>query len=207
MVAQAEASGAEISVGAPALVLLTAQAAGSLRVACWKQCGLSAKQLQVTRVLVDAVEVVCVAGYGCAPVTVRVSFTHGQTIRDAGAMPVVPELLPPAAPDAAVCRMLLLQPLALLAMGGMALLGGSIAFENAATDAWLSLLGGRGSIWPRVVFAAAVLAHAAEAGVALRIALGLPNVGLGGALRWCGLTFLVGFPVLRHCLALRGKRE
>ncbi|EOD26615.1 hypothetical protein EMIHUDRAFT_254472, partial [Emiliania huxleyi CCMP1516] len=171
-------------------------AAGSLRVACWKQCGLSAKQLRVTRVLVDAVEVVCVAGHGCAPVTARVSFTHGQTIRDAGAMPVVPELLPPAVPDAAVCRMLLLQPLALLAMGGMALLGGSIAFETAATDAWLFLLGGRGSIWPRVVFAAA-------AGVALRIALGLPNVGLGGALRWCGLTFLVGFPVLRHCLALR----
>ena len=82
---------------------------------------------------------------------------------DAGAMPVVPELLPPAPPDAAVCRMLLLQPLALLAMGGMALLGGSIAFETAATDAWLFLLGGRGSIWPRVVFAAAALAHAAEA--------------------------------------------
>lgn len=163
MPAQAKASGVEISVGAPALVLLTAQAAGSLRVACWKQCGLSAKQLRVTRVLVDAVEVVCVAGHGCAPVTARVSFTHGQTIRDAGAMPVVPELLPPAVPDAAVCRMLLLQPLALLAMGGMALLGGSIAFETAATDAWLSLLGGRGSIWPRVVFAAAVLAHAAEA--------------------------------------------
>jgi len=130
MPAQAKASGVEISVGAPALVLLTAQAAGSLRVACWKQCGLSAKQLRVTRVLVDAVEVVCVAGHGCAPVTVRVSFTHGQTIRDAGAMPVVPELLPPAVPDAAVCRMLLLQPLALLAMGGMALLGGSIAFET-----------------------------------------------------------------------------
>mmetsp|Transcript_30099 Transcript_30099/g.49837 ORF Transcript_30099/g.49837 Transcript_30099/m.49837 type:complete len:194 (+) Transcript_30099:163-744(+) len=108
-----------------------------------------------------------------------------------------------AVPDARLAVLLLLQPLALAAMGGMALLAVCLFVQTDATDALLRLIGGRETPWPTVVFVAAHAAHFVEAAIAWRLATRLPGcINRGLAWRWCGLVFLVGFPVLRRVLEL-----
>ena len=92
-------------------------------------------------------------------------------------------------------------------MGGMALLTFAVAIQNDVTDLLLTLIGGRASKWPEMLLIAAWAAHAFEAIVCMVVCAGLPRTkpDPNMAMRWAVLTFLVGFPVLRHVLAMQPK--
>ena len=193
----------EIAIGPAALSALSTEARAAIIVAAQRRHGLDVKQPRVKRVLSNALEasVVVCDGEVCTPTTVRLALS--RPIRDVGDLDS--SLLPGPMLDAVLARRLLSQPLAMVALIGTALLTCSLAVENAATDALLSLIGGRASGLPMRVCIGAWVAHAVEAAIALVTMLRTPNCGAAGALPWAALTLLVGFPVLRHVLALRPK--
>ena len=93
--------------------------------------------------------------------------------------------------------------------------------DDALDDAWEALRGNPvidrifytaseaadfSVLWHTLGVAQAIAKNDPKIAIALSVARRLPNVGAAGALRWAGLAFLVGFPVLQHCLALRPKR-
>ena len=175
----------------------------SIRAECQRQHGLNIKQPSVKRVLSNALEAKCVVCDGdvCQSVTVRIPFVGGKTV-DAAAVRKMPlyqlmQLLPPPIADGKITMALLLQPLSLLAVAGMMLLGACITYEHPATNMLLMLIGGRHSVFPATVLFLAQVAHGFEACIALYVASKLPRVGTMGAINWSLLVFLVGFPVLR----------
>jgi hypothetical protein len=111
---------------------------------------------------------------------------------------------PTALMTPALARRLLLQPVALLAVGGMALLTFCVAYESAFTDTLLALVGGRQP--GALVLTAACAAHVGEAMIAHHNVATRLRAGTGAEqLAWCLLVMLVGFPVLRHVLALKAS--
>ena len=111
---------------------------------------------------------------------------------------------PTALMTPALARRLLLQPVALLAVGGMALLTFCVAHESAFTDTLLALVGGRQP--GALVLTAACAAHVGEAMIAHHNVATRLRAGTGAEqLAWCLLVMLVGFPVLRHVLALKAS--
>lgn len=98
-------------------------------------------------------------------------------------------------------HLLLTQPLAWAAIGGMVALGGACWVEGPRVcDVLLMPVGGRAS--GKFIFACAVLAHAAEALFALSVCKQL-RMGMRAAASWALLVLLVGFPCLRWVLRLR----
>jgi hypothetical protein len=113
---------------------------------------------------------------------------------------------PTALMTPALARRLLLQPVALLAVGGMALLTFCVAHESAYTDTLLALVGGRQP--GALVLTAACAAHVGEAMIAHHNVATRLRAGTGAEqLAWCLLVMLVGFPVLRHVLALKASES
>ena len=113
---------------------------------------------------------------------------------------------PTALMTPALARRLLLQPVALLAVGGMALLTFCVAHESAFTDTLLALVGGRQP--GALVLTAACAAHVGEAMIAHHNVATRLRAGTGAEqLAWCLLVMLVGFPALRHVLALKASES
>ena len=113
---------------------------------------------------------------------------------------------PEALMTPALARRLLLQPVALLAVGGMALLTFCVAHESAFTDTLLALVGGRQP--GALVLTAACAAHVGEAMIAHHNVATRLRAGTGAEqLAWCLLVMLVGFPALRHVLALKASES
>ena len=113
---------------------------------------------------------------------------------------------PTALMTPALARRLLLQPVALLAVGGMALLTFCVAHESSFTDTLLALVGGRQP--GALVLTAACAAHVGEAMIAHHNVATRLRAGTGAEqLAWCLLVMLVGFPVLRHVLALKASES
>ena len=113
---------------------------------------------------------------------------------------------PTALMTPALARRLLLQPVALLAVGGMALLIFCVAHESAFTDTLLALVGGRQP--GALVLTAACAAHVGEAMIAHHNVATRLRAGTGAEqLAWCLLVMLVGFPILRHVLALKASES
>lgn len=105
------------------------------------------------------------------------------------------------APDGRLLKRLYTQPLALLAVGGMALLMACIRVENTASDQILSLVGGRDTAqW---ILCAAFLAHAFEGFLALYICQQKLELGLAVSATWGFHVAVVGFPILRWVLKLQ----
>ena len=199
-----------VGVSDEARRLLTERARASLLVESQRRYGLDVKLPSVTRVLTTAVEVSCVVceGSTCRRATFTVPYVDGMSVRRADEVRGVPLLLPHPAPDLSLSVRLLTQPLAITAVCGMALLTYCLLSPpTAGTDALLGLIGGRASAMPVLVLIGAHAAHLVEASIALFVARRLePSMGLGGAMRWALLVFLVGYPVLRHVLALRAPK-
>lgn len=107
-----------------------------------------------------------------------------------------------AAPDARLTRRLLTQPLALLLLGGLALLGMCLLLQSQGTESFLeAVLGGREVAW--WIFKWAYLAHMVEACCAvllLKKACAIPTMD---ALHWGCLVAFVGYPVTRRVWQLR----
>ena len=112
---------------------------------------------------------------------------------------------PTALMTPALARRLLLQPVALLAVGGMALLTFCVAHESSFTDTLLALVGGRQP--GALVLTAACAAHVGEAMIAHHNVATRLRISAAPALAWCLLVMLVGFPVLRHVLALKASES
>lgn len=105
------------------------------------------------------------------------------------------------APDMRLLGRLYLQPLALLAVGGIALLTFCIYAESAATDQILALVGGRQiANW---ILGAALLAHMFEGCLAFYICLQKLKLGLVASAAWCAHVMIVGFPFLQWVLKLQ----
>ena len=198
---------ADVSV--EALRLLSEQARASLLVESQRRYGLDVKLPSVTRVYTTAVQVSCVVcdGGSCRRSTFRIPFVDGMSVRRADELRGVPLLLPHPTPDFSLAVRLLTQPLAIAAICGVTLLTYCLVSPpTAGTDALLRLVGGRASDMPVLVLLCAHAAHVVEAAIAFFEARRLvPSIGLAGAMRWSGLVLLVGYPVLRHVLALRAK--
>ena len=175
----------------------------SILVACQKEHGLHVKQTALKRMLPNAFEARCIvcSGDTCTPKTVRIPFSRGKlvdasTVKSSSLKQLL-ELLPPPVPDMGYTTALFTQPLAILAVIGMMLLGVSVAYEHPITNVLLTLIGGRESVMPTVVLNCALFAHAIEALFALNTAMRLsPSIGVNGVLTWAGLVFVVGYPVL-----------
>ena len=184
----------------PSLASLAEEARASILVACWSRLGLKVKTPRARRLLGTGLEVVCVVCQGdlCEQVPVHIPFVGGKHVRKAADVHALHDLLPPPSPDASLACRLLTQPIALAALGGMAILTTSCLVESGVTDTLLLPVGGRANGW--FVLYAAVAAHAVEAVVAARITSRLPDGSLGAALRWACLVLLTGFPVLQHVL-------
>ena len=183
-----------------------------LMIACFYAHGLDVKMVRVKRVLSNAVEVGCVACNGdlCMPQTVRIPFEDGATVKHATSLTTerLCELLPAnTVPTYRMMMIMLSQPLAIMAIGGMALLTLCVGYENDVTNMLLMTIGGRESGWPPIVLFAAFAAHICEAIYAFTVALRFPRCHILGAYFWAYLVFLVGFPVLRHVLRLRPSKR
>ena len=98
--------------------------------------------------------------------------------------------------------LLLRQPIALAALGGMLTLGACILLPpSRPTNAVLGLLGG-----PSIalaVFIAAVCAHIAEAGWCFAVLHFTLKQPIGTALGWYTLVSLVGWPITRRVVQLK----
>ncbi|KAL1499113.1 hypothetical protein AB1Y20_013625 [Prymnesium parvum] len=104
----------------------------------------------------------------------------------------------------APCRLLVAQPLALLALAGMTLLPFACWSDSQAAELLLLPLGGSKDLGVRI-FACAVLAHVCEAMVALRICQQL-RMGSWPTAAWGALVFVFGYPCLRWLLPMRPLR-
>ena len=164
-----------------------------LLVTCWSKLGLGAQRPTLRRVpsnpSVQEVQCILCVGDVCERRSFRVQAQEGKPVLS-------------TAPDARLVCRLLTQPLALLAVGGMALLAACCAFHSTPTDAILSLVGGRQWAW--TIFYCACLAHAIEGGFAFVGCLRAPlRLSMPASLCWSCLVCVVGFPCLRFVLALR----
>ena len=112
--------------------------------------------------------------------------------------------VPPAAtgaPDMRLLGRLYTQPLAMLAVGGMALLALCICVQSATSDQILALTGGRAiGQW---ILGAALAAHALEGCLAFYICKQKLELPLAASAGWCVHVMIVGFPLLQWVLKLQ----
>jgi hypothetical protein len=187
-----------------ALEQLTRDSYASILAACWCEHGFDVKRPRAHRVLENSLEVRVIVCEGdmCEQKVVGVPFKAGWSFADVGeAVSAVPSLLPVPAPSGVLLRKLCLQPLALLAVFGMGLLGYCCEVETPTTNALLMLVGGRRRGLQIPILLCALLAHTVEAVIAFYLALRI-RVGYRHAMTWGILVYMAGFPVLRRLLAL-----
>ena len=162
--------------------------AAELQVAAWSVAGFGVKRPRIVEGLqglpsakvafVDCVGDVCTTKYAWLP---------------AEALSI--------APNAKLMKRLVLQPHAIAALAGMLLVGIACAVQAPATDALLSLLGGR--VTGTYVFCAACLAHMIEAIYAVYILVVQLRKPFSESLPWAFPILLIGFPVTRWVLRLQ----
>jgi len=160
-----------------------------LLAACWVEAGFGAKRPRISQergtVEVEVSYIDCV-GDVCNQRSLWVRLYSG------GKLTTMPSGLP---------ARLMMQPLALLALAGMSLLGCCLAVKSPVSDAVLSLLGGHDM--GLIVFSFAVLAHLFESAYCFVILQGTLRQPLGATLAWSFMVALVGWPVSRHVIQLK----
>lgn len=170
----------------------------ALLAAAWRHVGLGVTQARLKAVAADRLElnVVTCSGDVCSTQLVAVPLRPPlRDVTDARQRVASFGLAPPLT--------VLLQPVALLAMIGMATLRLILHHPSEAGDQLLLLVGGRESGW--WVWYAAVLAHVVETGYCAMLLTGNKlrrSCDTRGAVLWMACTLLCGFPVLRLVLKL-----
>ena len=161
-----------------------------LLAACWAADGFDIKRPQLAEAKNWPREVECsyiaCDGDVCGQKTLKLRLHAG------GKLSLLPKGL---------ASRLLTQPLALAVVVAMLTLGCSCAVPSAATDAIIALVGGRQI--GTYIFAAAVLAHVAEAAYTFHVVTSKLRQPLGTALGWAVMVALVGFPITRRVLKLK----
>ena len=172
--------------------------AATLLAAAWRHVGLGVTQARLKAVAADRLElnVVTCSGDVCSTQLVALPLRPPlRAVADARERVASFGLAPPLT--------VLLQPVSLLAMIGMATLRLILEYPSEIGEQLLRLVGGRDAGW--LVWYAAVIAHIVEASYCAMILLGEKlrrSCDTKGAVLWVGYTLLCGFPVLRLVLKL-----
>lgn len=190
-----EASSGELPSSAEVSKAINEQDAAVLLAAAWRHVGLGVTQARLKVLAADRLELNVVTCSGDVCSTQLVALPLRPPLRDAAAARERVSsfgLAPPLS--------VLLQPVSLLAMIGMALLRLNL---HHPTDVGLRLVGGPECGW--LVWYAAVIAHIVEASYCAMLLIGPKlrrSCDARGAMLWMGCTLLCGFPVLRLVMRL-----
>lgn len=185
----------------PSLAALNAALVAPLALSMWSQGGFAASQPRVISPSAFPEAVGCEYQLDGGnktfflPLSARASSCHEKCSLN--------DLIEPVqlAPDVRLLCRIYLQPIAILALSGMALLTWCCFDENRYSDALLTLVGGRSNGW--LLLIAAHAAHLCEASVAMYSCLTGPHrLPLSAALRWSFPVCFVGYPALQWVFEL-----